>query len=139
MPSSCFDPSDLIIPAFDTSASTAHIGLDVHPGQLRILNYLAGSNLLPFRNREDVARFAMCFGTHALLISIPSGFAILEAKLDLLQDERFQRQKDCLSDSVLKYLAAGELENARRVVLNAFEEYRRIPTLYWRNLWLSTL
>jgi hypothetical protein len=59
--------------------------------------------------------------------------------MNILNDEGFQRQKDCLGDSVKKYLAAGDKESAHRLVSLSHEEYCRIPNEYWRALWLSTL
>jgi hypothetical protein len=134
-----FDPADLIIPAFDVNAKTSRLCLSVHPGQVRILDHLAALDWLPFVDREDAARFSICYGAHALLIAVPNDYALLEAKMDILQDERFERQKDSLAVSVQKYLAAGELDNARRLVTASFEEYRRIPIPYWRTRWMSTL
>jgi hypothetical protein len=139
MPNTCFDPSDLIIPAFDTNAKTSELVVHVHPGQVRILDYLTASDHLPFRDRDDVIRWCICFSSHTLLDCLPNPFALCEAKMNILQDERFERQKDCLADSVQKYLAAGENENARRVVDTAAEDYRRIQNPYWRSRWLSTL
>jgi hypothetical protein len=134
-----FDTADLIIPAFDVNAKTSRLNLNIHPGQGRILDYLAGSDWLPFVDREDAARFAICYGAHALLIGIPNSYTLLEARMDILQDERYERAKDCLALSVQKYLAAGELDNARRLVTASFEEYRRIPIPYWQARWISTL
>lgn len=139
MPGSYLDPTDLIIPAFDSDAKTSHLEVDIHPGQARILDYLAACDGWPFRSREDAARFCICFGTHSLLGPLPNVFTLVEAKMNILQDERFERQKDCLAESVQKYLAAGDKESARRLVTLSFEEYSRIPNQYFRFLWLSTL
>ena len=139
MPNTCINDSDLIVPAFDASAKTSQVILNIHPGQVRILDDLAASGLLPFVDREDAARFAICYGAHALLIGVPNNYALLEAKMDILQDERFERQEGSLAVSVQKYLAAGELDNARRLVTASFEEYRRIPISYWQARWISTL
>jgi hypothetical protein len=139
MPNTCFDPSDLIIPAFDTNAKTSELIVHVHPGQIRILSHLTASDHIPFRDRDDVIRWCICFGSYSLVDSLPSSFALCEAKMNILQDERFERQKDCLGDSVQKYLAAGQKENAHRLVDTTFEEYRRISNPYWRSRWLSTL
>ena len=59
--------------------------------------------------------------------------------MNILQDERFERQKNVLGESVQKYLAAGDVESARRVVTPSFQEYSRIQQPYWKSLWLSTL
>jgi hypothetical protein len=139
MPNTCFDPSDLIIPAFDTNAKTSQLVVHVHPGQVRIIDYLTAGDRLPFRDRDDSIRCCICLGAYFLLEPLPNVFALCEAKMNILQDERFERQKDCLADSIQKNLAAGEKENARRLVDSSFEEYRRIPNPYWRSRWLSTL
>ena len=112
MPSTCFDPSDLIIPAFDTNSKTVEITVDIHPGQARMLEYFASAERLSFRDRENVVRWCIAWGMHTLDGPLPSSFSLVEAKMNVLYDERFQRQKDCLADSVQKYLAAGEKENA---------------------------
>jgi hypothetical protein len=139
MSSTSFDPSDLIIPAFDANAKTVEITVDIHPGQARQLDYLASAERLSFRDRENVVRWCIAWGTHTLDGPLPSSFSLVEAKMNVLHDERFQRQKDCLADSVQKYLAAGEKENARRALALTSEEYNRITSKYWRDLWLSTL
>src|SRR5438034_1616363 len=139
MPSTCFDPSDLIIPAFDTNAKTVEITVDIHPGQARMLEYFASAERLSFRDRENVVRWCIAWGMHTLDGPLPSSFSLVEAKMNVLHHERFHRQKDCLADSVQKYLAAGEKEKARRVITVAAEEYGRITSKYWRELWLSTI
>jgi hypothetical protein len=139
MPNTCTNDSDLIVPAFDATAKTSQLILNIHPGQVRILDYLAASDRLPFVDREDAARFAICYGAHALLIDVPNNYTLLEAKMDIFQDDRFEQQKDSLAVSVHKYLAAGELDNARRLVTASFEEYRGISIPYWRTRWMSTL
>ena len=88
MPNTCINDSDLIVPAFDASAKTSQVILNIHPGQVRILDDLAASGLLRFVDREDAARFAICYGAHALLIAVPNNYALLEAKMDILQDEK---------------------------------------------------
>jgi hypothetical protein len=139
MPNTYVDPLELIIPTYDASAQTSHLIVDVHPGQVRILEYLADSDRLPFRSHKDVARFCICFGTHALMGPLPNLFALVEAKMNIVRDERFQSQRDILAESVQKYLARGEHEVARRIVVLAQEEYRQISVPYWRELWLSAL
>jgi hypothetical protein len=59
--------------------------------------------------------------------------------MNVLHSERWNSQKHCLADSVAKSLAHGEKENARRLVVLAFEEYSHIPIPYWKRAWLSTL
>jgi hypothetical protein len=63
----------------------------------------------------------------------------MESKLNILQAERFERQKDCLAVSVEKELAAGNRESARRLVIFSFEDYCAINNPYWKTMWLSTL
>src|SRR5438132_754636 len=106
MPNTCFCADDLIIPAFDANAKSSDVSVQLHPGQVHMINYL---------------------------------FTLVEAKMNILQAERFERQKDCAADSVQKWLAAGNIEAARKLVMLSYEEYRRIPTEYWRTRWLSTL
>ena len=57
MPNTCFDPSDLIIPAFDANAKTVEIIVDIHPGQERLLDYVATCDWLPFRERDALVRW----------------------------------------------------------------------------------
>ena len=139
MPNTCFDPTDLIIPAFDANASTQQLTLDVHPGQVRMLEYLINCGRFPFHQVADVVRCCVCLGIEALLSPFPSPYALIEARMNILQDERFERQKNVLGESVQKYLAAGDVESARRVVTPSFQEYSRIQQPYWKSLWLSTL
>jgi hypothetical protein len=116
VPNSCFDPSDLIISAYDADAKTVEITLSIHPGQVRIFDYLAARPDLRFPNRDAVVRWSMCWGAHTLLGPLPSSFNLLEAKMDVLQDERFERQRDCCAESVQKLLASGDKETARSSV-----------------------
>jgi len=139
MPNTCFCADDLIIPAFDANAKTSDVSVQLHPGQVHMINYLAGCACFPFRHSADVIRCCVCLGIHELLGPLPSAFTLVEAKMNILQAERFERQKDCAADSVQKWLAAGNIEAARKVVMLSYEEYRRIPTEYWRTRWLSTL
>src|SRR5205823_8870175 len=138
-PSTCFDPADLIIPIFDAHAKTQEITVQFHPGQVRMLSYLVDCGRFPFHQVADVVRCCVCLGIEALLSPYPSPFALIEARMNILNDERFERQKDCLSESVQKALAAGDVEGARRLVAFSYEEYNRITHEYWKPLWLSTL
>ena len=139
MPNYCIDPSDLNIPAFDTDSKTFTITLNIHPGQAQILDHLARSPSFGFVNTENAARFCICWGIHTLLGPLPPSFRFAEAKLNTLQYERLQRQRDIVAESVQKYLARGEHELARRTVSLAYEDYRSIAVEYWRDLWLATL
>jgi hypothetical protein len=140
MPSTCFEPSDLIIPAFDHNAKTPEIvNFHLHPGQVQMINSLLDSGRYPFRDRGDIIRWSIAFGTYTLFGTLPSVFVLTEAKMAILMHECFKCQKDCLADSVSKYLARGDKEGARRVVKLSLEEYQRISHEYFRDLWMSTL
>ena len=139
MPNTCFCADDLIIPAFDANAKTSDVTVQLHPGQVRMLEYLVDCRRFPFHQVADVVRCCVCLGIEALLSPYPSPFALIEARMNILNDERFERQKDVIGGSVQKYLAAGDVESARRVVTLSFQEYSRIQHPYWKPLWLSTL
>ena len=139
MPNTCFCADDLIIPAFDANAKTSDVTVQLHPGQVRMLEYLVDCGRFPFHQVADVVRCCVCLGIEALLSPYPSPFALIEARMNILNDERFERQKDVIGGSVQKYLAAGDVESARRVVTLSFQEYSRIQHPYWKPLWLSTL
>ena len=139
MPSTCFDPSDLIIPMFDAHAKTHELTVQFHPGQVRMLEYLVDCGRFPFHQVADVVRCCVCLGIEALLSPFPSPYALIEARMNILQDERFERQKDVLGESVQKYLAFADVESARRVVKLSFQEYSRIQHPFWKPRWLSTL
>jgi len=139
VPSSCFYPDDLIVPSFDTTAKTVHLAFHIHPGQHRILEYLAKSDALPFRDIDDVGRWCLCWGLHCLLGPLPSTFALVEAKMEILQDERLEEQRDCITVSVEKYITRGNRDAARRLVTISSEHYLRIPIDYWRKRWLASL
>jgi len=139
MPNSCFNPNDLIVPMFDTNAKTMQLAFHIHPGQRRLLEYLANSKHLPFRDIDDVSRWCICWGSHCLLGPPPNTFALIEAKLNVIQDERLQEQRDCISVSVEKYVAQGQIEAACRLVTVSYQNYLQIPSVYWRTTWLETL
>jgi len=139
MPNTCFCADDLIIPAFDSNAKTSDVSVQLHPGQVRMLEYLVDCGRFPFHQVVDVVRCCVCLGIEVLFSPFPSPFAIVEARMNILNDERFERQKDVISGSVQKYLAAGDVESARRVVTLSLQEYSRIQQPYWKSLWLSTL
>ena len=139
MPNTCLDLSDFIIPAFNTNSQTSSLVTDFHPGQVRLLDYLVNRDGFPFRQRDDVIRWCVAWGVHTLLGPLPSVHFLMEVKMNILQDDRFELQKDCLGNSVKKYLTAGDKESARRLVALSFEDYCRIPNEYWRMRWLSTL
>ena len=139
MPNTCFCADDLIIPAFDSNAKTSDVTVQLHPGQVRMLEYLVDCRRFPFHQVADVVRCCVCLGIEVLFSPFPSPYALIEARMNILQDERFERQKDVLGESVQKYLAAGDVESARRVVTLSFQEYSRIQHPYWKPLWLSTL
>src|SRR2546427_323098 len=94
MPSTCFDPSDLIIPMFDAHAKTHEMTVQFHPGQVRILDYLVDCDRFPFHQVADVVRCCVCLGIEALLSPFPTPYALIEARMNILNDERFERQKD---------------------------------------------
>lgn len=139
MPNTCFDPTNLIIPAFDPNAKAILLTIELHPGQVRMLDYIVNSRRFPFHENVQIVRWAVCWGIHTLLAPLPSSFGLIEAKMNILQDENFERQKDCLGTSVQKYLRAGNTDAARRLVLQANEDYQNIANEYWRTKWLSTI
>src|SRR2546429_9509422 len=139
MPNTCFCAADLIMRAFDSNAKASDVTVQLRPGQVRMLEYLVDCRRFPFHQVADVVRCCVCLGIEALLSPYPSPFALIEARMNILNDERFERQKDCLSESVQKALAAGDVEGARRLVAFSYEEYNRITHEYWKPLWLSTL
>ena len=131
MPRTCFDAlrvvprsihssdaGDFDIPAFDANSQTLALVIELHPGQFRMLNYVVECDSLPFRDHSQVIRWCMAYGLYPLVAGqLPSAFALAEAKINILQDDRFERQQDCLAESIQKYLAAGEKENARRLLI----------------------
>jgi hypothetical protein len=135
----CFDPADLILPAYDPNSKTVTLAVDLHPGQIRMLEHIVNCARFPFHENAQIVRWAVCWGIHTLLAPLLSSFGLIEAKMNILQDENFERQKDCLGTSVQKYLAAGNTDSARRLVLQANEEYQNIANEYWRTKWLSTI
>jgi hypothetical protein len=139
MPNTCFDPGDLIVPAHDPNAKTILLTVELHPGQVRMLEYILNCDRFPFRQQPQVVRWAVCWALHTLLAALPNSFGLIEAKMNILQDENFERQKDCLGESVQKYIADGNIEGARRLVIQSQEDYQQIYNEYWRAKWLSTL
>ena len=139
MPNTCFDTNNFAVASRDAAGKTARLDVDVHPGQLRIANFILESGTFRFADSGDLVRWCLGFGLHTLLGRLPHPHALMEAKLNISQDERFEAQKECLSISVHKYLIAGELEAVRRAVSLSHEEYSQIQCEYWRLRWLSTL
>ena len=139
MPNSCFDSNNFVIPCRDSDGRTVHLSVDVHPGQARIIKYLLSAGKYGITDQETLLRWCICWGLQTLLGHPPNAFALVEAKMNVLQDDQFERQKDCLGISVHKYLTAGKVEAARRIVNRCLEEYSGITCEYWRTRWLSTL
>src|SRR5438552_15036471 len=125
MPNTCFDPADLIIPAYESNAKTIEVTVGLHPGQVRMLEYIVSCGRFPFHDNVQAIRWAVCWAIYTLLAPLPSAFGLIEAKMNILQDENFERQKDCLSDSVHKYLAVGDTEGARKLVIQSHQEYQK--------------
>lgn len=139
MPNSCFDSSNFSISHQDAQGRTVRLSVDLHPGQMRIVDYLLSTTNYGIPDREALLRWCICWGLHALLGYPPLSVLLMEAKMDIFQDEMFEQQQDCLGVSVQKYLAAGNFDEARRVVGHSHDEYRQISCNYWRGRWLSTL
>jgi hypothetical protein len=139
MPNTCFDTAELIVPAHDPNAKTVSLVVEIHPGQVRILDYILQCGRFPFHENSQIIRWAVCWAIHTLLAPLPHTFGLIEAKMNILQDENFERQKDCCAIAVQKYLATNNTEAARRLVIQSYEEYRKIPNEYWKMKWLSTL
>jgi hypothetical protein len=106
MPDTGFDLADLIIPCFDSNAKTVQLTLDLHPGQVRMLEYILECGRFPFRDIEQAIRWAVCWAIYTLLAPLPSSFGLMEDRMNILHDENFERQKDCLSDSVQRTTSA---------------------------------
>ena len=139
MPNTCFDSTDLIVPAFDYQAKSVQLTVQIHPGQVRMMEYILNCGRFPFHDNTQVRRWAVCWAIYTLLAPLPSTFGVIEARMNILQDENFERQKDCLEVSVQKFLANRNSDAARTLIMHSHEEYRKIPNEYWRNKWLSTL
>jgi hypothetical protein len=135
----CFDRADLVVSAHDPDGQAFRLAVDLHPGQGRILEYVLRDDRFPFRHYADVVRWCVCFGLYTLLGPLPHPLALMEAKMNIFQDERFEKQKDILAISIQKYLTAGKVEVARRLASLCYDEYSQIQCEYWRVRWLSTL
>jgi hypothetical protein len=138
-PRTCHDDSDYVIRAHDADGKTVRLPLNIHPAQARMLDYLANTKGCGLQTTDAVARWCISWGIYTLFGPLPNTIALMVAKMNIFQDERFEAQKDCLSTSVHKYLIAGNIEAARRVVSLSHEEYSQIRCDYWRARWLSTL
>ena len=131
----CFD-----IPAFNSNnGETLSFVIDIHPALQKLVNCVIDTNKFGFRNRDQVIRWCILWGLYSLLEDFPGSPALARAREYVLHLEVFERQQECLTDSIQKSLSAGNVEAARRLVQNCFEEYNRIPVSFWRDLWLSTL
>ena len=91
MPDTCFDPGDLIIPAHDPNAKTILLAVELHPGQARMLDHILSCGHFPFRENAQILRWAVCWAIHALLAALPNSYGLIEAKMNILQDENFER------------------------------------------------
>jgi len=135
----CHDDGNFIVPSHDPDGASARLTVQIHPGQDRILEYLVDAKRNAFRDKEALIRWCICWGIYTLFGPLPNSISLMEAKMNIFYDERFEEQKDCLGISVQKYLAAGDLEAARRAVTLCYDDYSRIACEYCRERWLSTL
>jgi len=104
-----------------------------------MLDYLVSVARHGITSREALLRWSICWGTYSILGQPPNSVSLVEAKFNIFQDDNFEQQKDCIAVSVQKYLAARDVEAARRVVSRCYDDYDRISCRYWREKWLSTL
>jgi hypothetical protein len=140
MPNTCFDPADFFVPACADDGQTVKLALELHPGQSRLLEHILTHTPIPFHTYSEVIRWCICWGVETLMTRpLPNSAALIEAKMNMLRHEGLERQKECLDVSVQKYLATGNIECARKLLVQSYEEYSRIRSEYWRQVWLSTL
>lgn len=135
----CPDDGNFIIPSHDPDGASARQTVQIHPGQDRILEYLVDAKRNAFQNKEALIRWCICWGIYTLFGPLPNSISLMEAKMNIFYDERFEKQKDCLGISIQKYLATGNMEAARRTVTLCYDDYSRIVCEYWKEQWLSTL
>jgi len=135
----CHDDGNFIVPSHDPDGASARLTVQIHPGQDRILEYLVDAKRNAFRDKEALIRWCICWGIYTLFGPLPNSISLMEAKMNIFYDERFEEQKDCLGISIHTYVAAGNVDAARRTVALCHQDYSRIACQYWRERWLSTV
>lgn len=149
-----FSPSDsrdqeFRVPIYDAHGHSKNVQVHLHPGYVIEARRVVDSKHFPYRNTSDLIRHALKRHLHWLNQELEKesiGGSILgtvEAGMVLLQEEEIRAEHaenvGKLAAQVGVYVAAGQQERARVLVLRFRATLARIPDEYWRGEYLREI
>src|SRR5438876_8438467 len=139
MPASCFDPADYEVPMQDRRNRTGHIQVNLHPGQLRLVEYIVKTKRFGFADIAAFVRWCVCYGLFEFLRRPPHPLVLNEAKQNIWWDEEFDSKMGHLLETFHTYIAAGAIAQARNLVEHWHRAALDQPDAYWRDRHLKSL
>jgi len=143
---------DFVVPAKDADGHSARFNRYIQPGHRRQITILRASGLFPYKSDGDVVRHLIKRGLDWLLSLYPDDDRLAEMKsigvqvdmiMELVKGEEFQqdftRTFDAISPRVGEYVAEGQMEQARGLVVRMSNLIDAMPEGYWRNKYQDEL
>lgn len=144
-PESVFNPEDFRVPANDTHGHSEREWFRVQPGHDRQIDTIVGSRAFPYRSKGDLIRHAVVRHLDWLetLAPIPSVTRQVDAIIQIVREEEFHADFnevfELLSERVGRYLAQGNVDQARSLVSRVHADIDRMPHGVWRDQYLREI
>jgi hypothetical protein len=123
----------------DRHNGTVRIQLNIHPGQHRVLEYIAKTQRFGFADVAAFIRWCICYGVFEFLRRPPHPLVLNQAKQNIWWDEEFEGKVLHLLETFHTYLAAGAITQARELVEHWRRDALNQPDCFWRDRHLKAL
>lgn len=136
---------EFIIPAQDTKGHSERFFCRIPPGMMRDLKIIKESKRFPFRTMGDIGRVAIKLMIELLqnMEPIPSVNQQVDTIAGLVRDEEWHQEFvgtfELVGRAINRYIAAGEGNQARRLLMKIRDEIRAMPKGYWRSKYWKEL
>jgi hypothetical protein len=135
--------NDFRVAATDSKGHSERSQFRMQPGMLAQMSRAVDGRMFPYRNNADLVRHAIMrhLGWLETLAPIPSVLAQLKVVDRLFAEAEFQQDFDAtfveLNKLAANYQAAGQPEEARKLVLQVQDQLRQMPPGAWRDRYLN--
>jgi len=140
------DPSSFRVQARDTKGHTQRMWFNCQPAHAAELDAIHQSKAYPYRTKGDIIRHALVRHfrwLYAIGGPIPSVTGVVDTVLTILRDDEFfadyNQVMDTLMARVNMHRGNGDIDEARRLLLECVNHIQRMPNTFWKKKYLDRI